>query len=45
MDLSAYDKYLSGQLSDHELPQEEIDKALNDINALPRPETHKTGRW
>jgi len=30
-DMTAYDKYLSGEMEDYELPQEEIDKALKEL--------------
>ncbi|MCD4720196.1 MAG: TrpB-like pyridoxal phosphate-dependent enzyme [Desulfobacula sp.] len=37
VDLAAYESYLGGNLSDHELPQEQIDNALKDIEPLPKP--------
>ena len=37
MDLTGYDKFLTGQLTDYELPQEEIDKNLEVIKNYPRP--------
>jgi len=37
MDLSGYDKFLRGKLTDYELPQEEIDKNLELIKNYPRP--------
>lgn len=37
VDLGAYESYMRGQLSDHELPQSVIDTALKDIAALPKP--------
>ena len=37
VDMAAYDAYLSGKLADHELAQEEIQRALNDIAPLPKP--------
>ena len=37
VDLAAYESYLRGNLSDHELPQEQIDNALKDIEPLPKP--------
>lgn len=30
-DLAAYDRYLSGRMRDHTLPQERIDEALHDL--------------
>ncbi len=35
-DMTAYDAYLGGKLVDHELPQEEIDKAIDLIKDLPK---------
>jgi tryptophan synthase beta chain len=37
VDMAAYDDYLSGKLSDHEFPKEEIDRALAAIADLPKP--------
>jgi len=43
VDLMAYDAYLTGKLADHELPAEEIKRALNDIAALPKPQQFRAG--
>ena len=37
VDLGAYEGYFRGKLADHDLPQEEIDAALKDIEPLPKP--------
>jgi tryptophan synthase beta chain len=37
IDLPAYDAYLSGQLEAHELPEEEIKRALKAIEKFPKP--------
>lgn len=37
VDLAAYESYFAGKLSDHDLPQEQIDNALKDIDPLPKP--------
>jgi len=37
VDLAAYDAYLSGKLTHHHLPEEEIQRALRCIDGLPRP--------
>jgi tryptophan synthase beta chain len=37
IDLSAYDAYLSGKLEAYELPDSEIDRALNAIKDFPKP--------
>ncbi|MBW1777139.1 MAG: TrpB-like pyridoxal phosphate-dependent enzyme, partial [Deltaproteobacteria bacterium] len=41
VDMAAYEAYLSGKLKNHELPQEEIDRALSDIAPLPKPKQYK----
>ncbi|MEW6263671.1 MAG: TrpB-like pyridoxal phosphate-dependent enzyme [Thermodesulfobacteriota bacterium] len=37
VDLTAYDAYLSGQLTDYALPEDEIARALKAINDFPKP--------
>jgi tryptophan synthase beta chain len=37
VDMAAYDAYLSGKLSAHELPDEEIQRALKAIEGFPKP--------
>ena len=37
VDLAAYDSYFQGKLADHELPQEQIDASLKDIENFPKP--------
>ena len=39
VDMTAYEAYLAGTLEDHKLPEEEIERALQDIAALPKPKT------
>jgi tryptophan synthase beta chain len=34
-DMGAYDAYLSGEMSDYELPQEELDQAAAELEGLP----------
>jgi len=36
-DLGAYDAYLHGNLEDYELPEDEIARALQAIEPLPKP--------
>jgi tryptophan synthase beta chain len=43
VDMAAYEAYLSGQLFDHALPEEEIHRALADIAPLPKPKQYKPG--
>ncbi len=38
VDMAAYDAYLRGELVDYRLPDEEIQQALKEIEALPRPQ-------
>ncbi|MCK4625151.1 MAG: TrpB-like pyridoxal phosphate-dependent enzyme [Phycisphaerae bacterium] len=45
MDLTGYDAYFQGKLIDYSLPQEEIDKGIEELKDLPKPEVHKTGKW
>jgi len=40
VDMSAYEAYLSGQLTDYTLPDEEIRRALKDIENLPKPKQY-----
>ncbi|MCD4719403.1 MAG: TrpB-like pyridoxal phosphate-dependent enzyme, partial [Desulfobacula sp.] len=37
VDLAAYENFLRGNLADHDLPQEQIDAALKDLEPLPKP--------
>jgi hypothetical protein len=45
MDLVGYNRYLEGKLADHELPQEEIDRAESELNFLPKAVARKSGQW
>lgn len=45
MDLTGYDAYLSGKLTDYEMPQEDIDKYTSELTDLPKPSTAKSGKW
>ncbi|MBD3393200.1 MAG: TrpB-like pyridoxal phosphate-dependent enzyme [Chitinivibrionales bacterium] len=45
MDLTGYEKYLSGGLQDHALEQDKIDKAEAELKDLPKPEAKKSGKW
>ncbi|MCD6224706.1 MAG: TrpB-like pyridoxal phosphate-dependent enzyme [Deltaproteobacteria bacterium] len=38
VDMAAYEAYLSGKLSNHSLEDDKIEKALADIEALPKPQ-------
>ncbi len=43
VDMAAYEDYLAGKLSDHALPEEEIHRALGDIDPLPKPKQYHAG--
>jgi len=37
MDLTGYEAFFAGKLTDYELPQEELDKSLKSLEGLPKP--------
>jgi tryptophan synthase beta chain len=45
MDLSGYDNYFQGKLTDYALPEEELQRGLEPLKDLPKPSTAKTGKW
>ena len=45
MDLNGYDSFMQGKLTDYALPQEDMDKSLEEIKDLPKPQINKTGKW
>jgi len=45
MDLSGYDAYLSGKLSDYALPDEDIRKYTAELEKMPKAPMRKTGKW
>lgn len=45
MDLTGYDAFMSGKLSDYELPEEELQKFTKPLDDLPGAEMRKTGKW
>jgi len=45
MDLSGYDKYMSGNLSDYELPEEVLQQCTKDLAKMPKAPMRKSGRW
>jgi tryptophan synthase beta chain len=44
VDMGAYEAYLRGKLSDHALPEEDIQRALRDISKLPKPKQYRPGK-
>ncbi len=45
MDLTGYDAYFSGKLSDYELPQEDLEKFTKPLSELPKAPMQKSGKW
>jgi tryptophan synthase beta chain len=45
MDLSGYDAYLTGKLTDYELPESELKESTAVLKDLPKPQVKKTGKW
>jgi tryptophan synthase beta chain len=45
MDISGYDAFLSGKLTDYELPQQDLEKFVAPLKNLPKAEMRKTGKW
>ena len=45
MDLTAYDAYLQGKLTDYPLPEEEMAQSLEALKGLPPAEARKSGKW
>jgi tryptophan synthase beta chain len=45
MDLAGYERFFEGELSDYSLPQEDLQKFLDSISQLPKPDARKTGKW
>ncbi|MDD5064730.1 MAG: TrpB-like pyridoxal phosphate-dependent enzyme [Phycisphaerae bacterium] len=45
MDLSGYDAFLTGKLTDHELPQQDLEKFTAPLKNLPKAEMKKSGKW
>ena len=44
VDLAAYEAYLRGQLQDHALPEDEMQRALDAIESLPKPKQYRPPR-
>ena len=45
MDLTGYDAFLSGKLTDYSLPDEELKKSTQELEKLPKAQMRKTGKW
>ncbi|MCP4603136.1 MAG: TrpB-like pyridoxal phosphate-dependent enzyme [Proteobacteria bacterium] len=45
MDLNGYQMFLSGELENYALPEQDMQKSLEAIKELPKAEISKTGKW
>jgi len=45
MDLTGYQAYLEGKLTDYSLPDEELQKSIEVMANLPKPQIAKSGKW
>jgi len=45
MDLTGYDAFLSGKLTEYSFPDEELEKSTKVLKDLPKAEARKTGKW
>ena len=45
MDLTGYEAFLSGKLTDFELPEEELKKYTKALETLPKAEMRRSGKW
>ena len=45
MDLTGYDAYFAGKLTDYEMPEEELQKYTRPLENLPPAEARKSGKW
>ncbi len=45
LDLTGYDKFLSGSLENYELPEEELQKSLESMKGFPPAPRNRTGKW
>ena len=45
MDLTGYEAFLSGKLTDHEMSEEELLENIKIMDGLPKPNMDKTGKW
>jgi tryptophan synthase beta chain len=45
MDLSGYEKFLLGKLTDYALPEDDLERCLESIKNFPKAKKIKTGKW
>ncbi len=45
LDLSGYDMFMSGKLTDYSLPDKDLKESLKALEGFPKAEERKTGKW
>lgn len=45
LDLGGYERFMTGDLTDFSLPEEDLRKSLAPLKDLPKPEMKKSGKW
>ncbi len=45
MDLTGYEAFLSGKLTDHKMSEEDLLENIKIMDGLPKPNMDKTGKW
>ncbi|HTZ11590.1 MAG TPA: TrpB-like pyridoxal phosphate-dependent enzyme [Candidatus Margulisiibacteriota bacterium] len=45
MDLTGYDKFLTGKLSEYHMPEDDLCQSLESIKDLPKPKEAHSGKW
>ncbi len=45
MDLSGYNAFLTGKLTDYEMPEQDLKKYTKDLEKYPKAQMRKSGRW
>lgn len=45
LDLSGYDMFMSGKLTDYSLPEKDIKESLKALEGFPKAQERKTGKW
>jgi tryptophan synthase beta chain len=45
MDLAGYDKFMSGKLTDYELPDDILQQCTKGLENMPKAPMRKSGRW
>lgn len=45
MDLSGYDNFFRGKLTNYPLPESEMGSAIRELSGLPKPKVVRSGKW